>query len=103
MPKVSFEMEATSVEIAPGQTIYDAAAKAGIALNRGMSGIGGCGGNGTCFGMGCEVYLRTPDPAGAATPPTWKERWLHRSAIKNRKRMACQCSPLRDLTVVTNP
>jgi ferredoxin len=37
------------------------------------------------------------------TPPTWRERFLHRGLLKNRKRLACQCTPKRDLTVVTMP
>ena len=53
--------------------------------------------------MACAVFLRAPDPAAAVTPPTWKERFLHRKLLKNRKRLACQCIPKRDLTVVTMP
>ena len=101
MPKVFFEMESAYVDIAPGQTVYDAAVKAGIALTRGWSGVRGCGGKGTCLGGGCQVFLRAPDQATAVSPPTWKERLLHRMALKHHKRMACQCAPLRDLTVVT--
>ena len=101
MPKVFFEMESASIDIAPGQTIYDAAVKGGIDLNRGFSGVRGCGGKGTCLGVGCQIFLRAPNQATAVSAPTWKERILHRTALKNRKRMACQCSPLRDLTVVT--
>jgi ferredoxin len=104
MPKVSFEMESVAVDIAPGQTIYDAARKAGIVLTRGFAEArGACGGKGFCSGFGCAVFLRAPDPTTAVSPPTWKERWLHRKLLKNRKRLACQCSPLRDLTVVTIP
>ena len=101
MPKVFFEMESAGVDVEAGQTIYDAATKLGIDLNRGLSGIASCGGKGTCLGVGCAVFLRAPDPKTAVSAPTWKEKWLHRSALKNRKRMACQCAPLRDLTVVT--
>ena len=103
MPKVFFEMESAGVDIAAGQTIYQAAHLLGIDLNRGLSGVASCGGKGTCLGAGCAVMLRAPDQSTAVSPPTWKEKWLHRSALKNRKRMACQCSPLRDLTVVTIP
>ena|SRR5438128_1293330 len=103
MPKVFFEMESVGVDIEPGQTIWDAAQKANIGLNRGISAIHSCGGKGTCAGMGCGVFLRAPDPAKAVSPPTWKERLLHRRLLKNRKRLACQCRPLRDLTVVTIP
>jgi ferredoxin len=103
MPRVFFEMESVAADIEPGQTIYDAARKAGVKLERGVSAIRSCGGKGTCPGQGCAVFLRAPDPATAVTPPTWRERWLHRTALKNRKRLACQCAPLRDLTVVTIP
>jgi len=103
MPKVYFETEAVAVDIEHGQSIWDAGRKAGIVLNRGFSGINGCGGKGTCMGLGCAVFLRAPDPSSAVTPPTWKERWLHRKLLKNRKRMACQTAPLRDLTVVSMP
>jgi ferredoxin len=103
MPKVFFEMESVGVDIEPGQTIWHAAKKANILLNRAWSGTHSCGGNGTCPGMGCGVFLRAPDPSTAVSPPTWKERLLHRGLLKNRKRLACQCSPLRDLTVVTLP
>src|SRR5437588_6865862 len=103
MPKVFFEMESVAADVEPGQTIYEAAKRVGVLLNRGMSAIHSCGGKGTCSGMGCAVFLRAPDPALAVTPPTWKERLFHRKLLKNRKRLACQCSPLRDLTVVTIP
>ena len=93
MPKVFFEMESAGVDIEPGQTIYDAARKLGIDLNRGLSGVAGCGGKGMCLGDGCEVFLRAPDQSTAVSPPTWKERWLHRSALSTKKRMACQCAP----------
>jgi ferredoxin len=103
MPKVFFEMESVSVDIDAGQTIYDAARKAGIQLARGFSGAHECGGHGKCVGMGCAVFLRAPDQSQAVSPPTWKERWLHSRALKNKKRLACQAAPLRDLTVVTIP
>ena|SRR5437867_1793860 len=103
MFKVFFEMESVAAEVEPGQTIYDAAKKAGVQLNRGFSGIHSCGGKGTCAGTGCAVFLRAPDQSKAVSPPTWKERWFHRRILKNRRRLACQCSPLRDLTVVTTP
>jgi ferredoxin len=103
MHKVSFEMESVTVEIADGQTIWDAAQKVGIQLQRGFSGANPCDGKGFCSGMACAVFLRAPDPASAVSAPTWKERFLHRRLLKNRKRLACQCAPLRDLTVVTMP
>ena len=52
--------------------------------------------------MACGVFLRTRDP-GAVKPPTWKEKLLHRRLVKGGKRLACQCVPLRDLTVVSMP
>ena len=103
MPKVSFEMESVTVEIPEGQTIWHAAQKAGIQLQRGFAAAYPCAGKGRCGGMACAVFLRAPDPAAAVTPPTWKERFLHRKLLKNRKRLACQCIPKRDLTVVTMP
>jgi ferredoxin len=53
--------------------------------------------------MACAVFLRTGDPANAVSPPTWREKFLHRRIFKSGKRLACQCSPKRDLTVVTMP
>jgi ferredoxin len=101
MPKVFFEMESVAVDIEPGQTIYDAAKKARIVLTRGFAEAHSCGGKGFCSGAGCAVQLRAPDQSKAVTPPTWKERFFRRGLLKNRARLACQCSPLRDLTVVT--
>jgi ferredoxin len=101
MPKVSFEMESVTVEIASGQTIWHAAQKAGIVLQRGFAAAYPCQGKGFCTGAACAVFLRAAD--GAVSPPTWKERVLHRKLLKNRKRLACQCVPKRDLTVVTLP
>jgi ferredoxin len=103
MPKVSFEMESVTVEIPEGQTIWHAARKAGILLQRGFAAAYPCDGNGYCSGAACAVFLRTGVPDGVVSPPTWKERFLHRKLLKNRKRLACQCVPQRDLTVVTMP
>lgn len=103
MPKVSFEMESVTVEIAEGETIWHAARKAGILLQRGFAALHPCEGKGRCGGMACAVFIRAPDPASAVSPPTFKERLLHRKLLKNRKRLACQCAPRRDLTVVTMP
>jgi len=102
MPKVSFEMESITVEIPQGATFYDAALKAGIVLQRGFPAAHPCNANGFCGGQACAVMVRSPDPK-AVTPPTWKERWLHGVLIKAKKRLACQCTPLRDLTIVTMP
>ena len=102
MPKVSFEMESVTVEIPEGATIWDAAQKAGIALHRGFGEAHHCDGNGWCTGSACAVDLRGRDPA-AVSAPTWKERWLHGRLLKHHKRLACQCAPRRDLTVVTIP
>jgi len=103
MPKVSFEMESVTVEIGSGQTIWHAAQKAGIQLQRGFAAAHPCEGNGYCGGMACAVFLRAPDQDAAVSAPTWKERILHRKLLHNRKRLACQCVPKRDLTVVTLP
>ena len=103
MPKVSFEMESVTVEIPDGETIWHAAEKAGIRLQRGFAAAHPCAGKGRCTGMACAVFLRAPDPDGAVSPPTWKERLFYRKLLKNRKRLACQCVPRRDLTVVTIP
>ena len=102
MPKVTFEMESVTVEIPQGATIHDAAARAGIVLQRGFAAKHPCGGKGWCSGMACAVVLRGKDPA-AVSPPTWKEKLLYRRLFKGGKRLACQCAPLRDLTVVTLP
>jgi ferredoxin len=53
--------------------------------------------------MACAVFLRAPDPSAAVSPPTWREKVFHRRLLKGGKRLACQCSPKRDLTVVTMP
>jgi ferredoxin len=103
VPKVTFEMESVTVESPDGATIYEAARKAGIVLQRGFAAAHPCGGRGRCPGMACAVFLRTADPASAVSPPTWREKLFHRGLLKNRKRLACQCSPKRDLTVVTMP
>ena len=103
MPKVSFEMESMTVEIADGQTIWDAAQKARIQLQRGFAAVYPCEGKGFCTGTACAVFLRTPALDGAVSPPTWKERLLRRKLLRNHKRLACQCIPKRDLTVVTMP
>ena len=102
MPKVSFEMESVTVDIPAGGTIRDAALKAGIVLQRGFAAAHPCDGVALCTGFGCAVYLRTQDPA-AVSAPTWRERLLHRKLLKNRKRLACQCIPQRDVNVVTIP
>ena len=102
MPKVTFEMESVTVEIPQGATIYEAASQAGIVLQRGFAAKHPCGGKGRCSGMACAVFLRGRDPA-AVSPPTWKEKFLYRRLYKGGKRLACQCIPLRDLTVVTMP
>ena len=103
MPKVTFEMESATVDIPDGATIYEAAGRAGIVLQRGFAAAYPCGGRGRCPGMACAVFLRAPDPDSAVSPPTWREKWFHRRLLKTRKRLACQCSPKRDLTVVTMP
>jgi ferredoxin len=103
MPKVTFEMESVTVEIPDGQTIWHAAQKARIVLQRGFAAANPCEGKGRCTGMACAVFLRAPDPDTAVTPPTWRERFFHRKLLKSRKRLACQCAPKRDLTVVTMP
>lgn len=102
MHKVSFEMESVTVEIPDGATFYDAAIKAGIVLQRGFPALHPCAGNGYCGGQACAIMIRSPDPK-AVTPPTWKERFLHRGMLKAKKRIACQCAPLHDLTIVTMP
>lgn len=101
MPKVEFEMESVTVEIAAGESIWHAAKKAKIVLQRGFAATSPCDGKGRCVGMACSVFLRAPD--SAVSPPTFNERIFHRGAIKNRKRLACQCIPNRDITVVTIP
>jgi ferredoxin len=53
--------------------------------------------------MACAVFLRVGDPDHAVSPATWREKFLHRRIFKSGKRLACQCSPKRDLTVVTMP
>jgi ferredoxin len=102
VPKVTFEMESVTVEIPQGATLHDAATQAGIVLQRGFAAKHPCGGKGRCSGMACAVFLRGRDPA-AVSPPTWKEKLLYRRLYKGGKRLACQCIPLRDLTVVTMP
>jgi ferredoxin len=102
VPKVTFEMESVTVEIAQGQTVYDAAKQAGIVLQRGFAAAHPCGGKGLCTGTACAIFLRTRDPS-AVSSPTWKEKLLHRKLLKTGKRLACQCAPQRDLTVVTMP
>ena len=103
MPKITFEMESVTIDVPEGQTVWHAAQKAGIQLQRGFAAANPCAGNGWCSGMACAVFLRAPDQSKAVSPPTWKERFLHRKLLHNRKRLACQCSPMRDLTVVTMP
>jgi ferredoxin len=102
MPNVSFEMESVTVAIPAGATIYDAAMKVGITLQRGFAEAHPCGGRGFCTGSACAVDLRSPDKA-IVSAPTWKEKWLHRGVLKYGKRLACQASPVRDCTVVTIP
>ncbi len=102
MPKVTFEMESVTVDIPQGATVHDAAAQAGIVLQRGFAAVYPCGGKGICTGQACAIFLRGRDPS-AVTPPTWKEKLLHRRLFRGGKRLACQCVPLRDLTVVTMP
>ena len=101
MPRITFENEGVSAEIAEGQTLWHAAQKAGVVLQRGFSALHPCGGKGLCRGSACAVWLRAPDPAAAVSPPTWKERLLHRGLLRSRQRLACQCVPKRDLAVVT--
>ena|SRR2546421_6605123 len=102
VPKVTFEMESMTIEIPQGQTVHDAATRGGIVLQRGFAAAHPCGGKGLCSGMACAIFLRTRDSA-AVSAPTLKERILHRRLIKGGKRLACQCIPQRDLTVVTMP
>jgi ferredoxin len=101
MPKIAFEMESVTIEVPDGQSIWHAAKKARIVLQRGFAAAQPCDGNGWRPGGACSVFLRSPDASVSA--PTWKERFLHRKALKNRKRLACQCIPNRDITVVTIP
>ena len=96
-------MESVTVDVPDGGTIWDAARKAGIRLQRGFAAAHPCAGNGTCSGTACAVFLRTGDPVNAVSVATWKERWLHRRLFKSGKRLACQCAPKHDLTVVTMP
>jgi ferredoxin len=103
LPKVTFEMESVTVEIPDGATFYEAAQRARIVLQRGFAAAHPCGGRGRCPGMACAVFLRTLDPDAAVSPPTWREKLFHRGLLKSRKRLACQCSPKRDLTIVTMP
>ncbi|MFL5398256.1 MAG: hypothetical protein ACJ79P_10190 [Myxococcales bacterium] len=103
MPNVTFEMESVTVPIPDGGTIWEAARKAGIVLQRGFAAVHPCSGNGTCPGMACAVFLRVGDPDHAVSPATWREKFLHRRIFKSGKRLACQSSPKRDLTVVTMP
>jgi ferredoxin len=102
VPKITFEMESRTVEVPQGQTVYDAAKQAGIVLQRGFAAAHPCPGKGLCSGIACAIFLRTRDPS-AVSPPTWKERLFHRRLFKGGKRLACQCVPQRDLTVVTMP
>ena len=102
VPKVTFEMESVTVDIPQGQTVYDAAKQARIVLQRGFAAAHPCGGKGFCSGTACAIFLRTRDPT-AVSGPTWKEKLLHRRLLKGGKRLACQCAPQRDLTVVTMP
>ena len=55
MPKVSFEMESVTVEIADGETLWAAANKAGIVLQRGFAAANPCHGKGFCTGSACAV------------------------------------------------
>jgi len=102
VPKITFEMESVTVEVPQGATLYAAASQAGIVLQRGFAAVYPCGAKGLCSGTACAVFLRGKDPA-AVSPPTWREKLLHRRLFKGGKRLACQCVPLRDLTVVTMP
>jgi len=102
VPKVTFEMESVTVEVPAGATVHDAATRAGIVLQRGFAAVHPCGGRGRCSGMACAVFIRTPDKS-AVSPPTWREKLLHRRLLKSGKRIACQFVPQRDLTVVSMP
>jgi ferredoxin len=103
VPKISFEMESVTVDVPDGATIWDAAGKARIVLQRGFAAVHPCPGRGICSGTACAVFLRTGDPRSAVSPPTWREKLFHRRIFKSGKRLACQTVPKRDLTVVTMP
>src|SRR2546421_13033091 len=96
-------MESVTVDVPDGGTIWDAAGKARIVLQRGFAAAHPCSGKGTCSGMACAVFLRTGDPVNAVSPPTWRGKFFHRGVFKSGERVAGQSSTRADLPGGTMP
>ncbi len=94
MPKLRFVREMREVDAAPGETILDAAGRAGIVVARGFWELMPCR-SGFCGA--CRVWVEPP----RVTPPKFWERRKHKKLLG--RRLACQCSATGDCDVTTMP
>ena len=79
------------VQLEPGESIFEAAKRCGIAIPT------TCGGKGTCGR--CRVQLPLP-----ARPPTYVERqFIDRADLARGVRLACRSRPTEDITVTVLP
>lgn len=101
MPKITFERELIDVDVRPGETLLDAAEKAGIDVFRGMwPGLHCNRVKGWC--NRCKVWV-TPSSPQAVNPPTLKERSPLKlgGRVSGTLRLACQVQVQGDVVVHT--
>lgn len=92
MPTVTFIPLYIEVRTLPGETILDAAIKAGLPVANSCSGEGVCG--------GCR--MRVVSGAEHLDPPTAREKEIMRKyQYTGDERAACVVTPHGDITVTT--
>lgn len=90
MPEVTFVPDHRTIEVKAGQTLLQAALKAGIPHTH------ACGGSARC--TTCRVLVT--DGSGNCSDPTWKETRIVRKLGFNQSfRLACQTKVQGDMTV----
>ena len=92
MPTVSFLPSRRSVELAPGETLHDAARQAGLPI------ASACAADGLCARCGVEVLAGSEHlpPESAA-----EARAKRRNRIEPHLRLGCRVAPLGDVVITT--
>ena len=92
MIKIMFERENRYVEVAPGETLLNAARKAGVELHRHVAKDHACYGAAGCITCGVRITAG----AGSLSPRTALE-----DAVPGAMRLACQARAFNDTVVST--
>ena len=90
MPTITFQPSGTTIEVAAGTSVFNAAAKAEIAIPS------QCGGKCAC--ALCRVCVMTPE--APISPMRWEEEGhLGNAFFLTRERLSCQLQVFGDVTI----